>query len=352
MSLVDPGFWRDKRVLLTGHTGFKGAWTTLWLHAMGAQVHGLSLPPDTEPNFFTLAGLDKIVPGGLCDIRDAGAVSALVSRAQPDIVIHMAAQALVLRSVKDPILTFETNVAGTANLLEALRQVTSLSAVLVVTTDKVYENAESGHPFVESDPLGGHDPYSASKAAAEIVVQSFARTYFQARSIPVATARAGNVIGGGDFSADRVVPDIWRALKNNNPVRLRNPKATRPWQHVLDCIAGYLSFVQFLVRNRNSPAALNFGPDPELQLSVEQLVEEMQKAFGIKLGWVLDDGSKPREMQLLALDSRKARAELAWRDILPGHAAFKATAEWYQALERNEDMFAVSRQAIEEYMCQ
>lgn len=348
-SLVDPRFWRDKRVLLTGHTGFKGSWTTLWLQSMGAKIFGLSLLPKTEPSLFKLARIDEIVAEGICDMRDASAVMATIAAARPQIVIHMASQPLVRRSVCEPIETFSTNIMGTAHILEALRLAPDVLAVLVVTTDKVYENAEDGRAFVESDPLGGHDPYAASKAAVEIVTQSFARTYFESRGIPVATARGGNVIGGGDFSEDRVVPDIWRAMKRGEAIRLRYPHATRPWQHVLDCLAGYLAFTQALAERRTEARALNFGPDPSIQRSVANLVETMQAAMGMTQGWMLDEGPKPREMQSLALDSALARSSLRWQDALPGQKALEATAAWYLALERQEDMRAFSLRAIQEY---
>lgn len=348
-SLVDPRFWRDKRVLLTGHTGFKGGWTTLWLQSMGAKVSGLSLLPETEPSLFKLARIDEIVAEGICDMREAPAVAATIAAARPQIVIHMAAQPLVRRSVSEPVATFTTNVMGTANILEALRQTPDLLAVLVVTTDKVYENAEDGRAFVESDPLGGHDPYAASKAAVEIVTQSFARTYFETRGIPVATARGGNVIGGGDFSQDRVVPDIWRAMKRGEPIRLRYPHATRPWQHVLDCLSGYLCFTQALAERRTDARALNFGPDASVQLSVANLVETMQAAMGCRHGWLVDERPKPREMQSLALNSDLARTSLGWREVLSGGKILAATAEWYLALEHNEDMRAFSLRAIQEY---
>jgi CDP-glucose 4,6-dehydratase len=346
---VDPAFWRGKRVLLTGHMGFKGSWTALWLHAMGAHVSGLSLATDSTPRLFNLARMDEIVTGGMCDLRDSAKVAAIVAGARPQIVIHMAAQPLVRRSVAAPALTFETNVMGTLHLLEALRNAPGLLAVLAVTTDKVYENNEDGRPFKEHDPLGGHDPYSASKAAAEIVVQSYARTYFESAGIPVATARGGNVIGGGDFSQDRIVPDIWRAMKQGVPIKVRYPDATRPWQHVLDCIAGYICFTQALAERRTALRALNFGSDENEPLTVADLVGEMQAALGAPNGWVLDEGPKPREMQALSLDCSQARSELGWRNRLPGRAALTATAQWYLALERNEDMRAVTMRAIEEY---
>jgi CDP-glucose 4,6-dehydratase len=349
---VDAAFWRGKRVLLTGHTGFKGSWTSLWLNMMGARVFGLALPPDSAPSLFTLSGIDALVADGICDIRDRQAVCALVQEANPDIVLHMAAQPIVLRSIEQPLEAFDTNATGTANLLQSLRSAPAIKAILVVTTDKVYENNEAGQPFAEQDRLGGHDPYSASKAAAEIITQSFARTYFEAVGVPVATARGGNVIGGGDFSADRVVPDIWRALKRGEPIRLRHPNATRPWQHVLDCVSGYLCYAQALAEKRVDIRALIFGPRPEDRLSVAQLVEALQKAMNITDGWVQDQATRPREIQTLALDSRQARQLLGWREYLPGLAGLAATAQWYLAFDGGEDMRAFSQAAIERYMQQ
>ena len=346
---VDPTFWLGKRVLLTGHTGFKGSWMSLWLLNLGAHVSGLSLAPDSTPNLFALARIGEDITGGICDVCDAAGVAGLVASARPEIVIHMAAQSLVRRSIAAPVDTFAINVLGTVNLLEALRTTQGLKAVLVVTTDKVYENEEMGNAFRESDPLGGHDPYSASKAAAEIVVQSYARTYFEPAGIPLATARGGNVIGGGDFSEDRIVPDIWRAMTLAQPIKLRYPKATRPWQHVLDCVAGYLCFAQALAERRVDARALNFGPDPSDPLTVADIVAAMQSSLGTPTGWVEDVSPKPREMQALALDCRAARSLLGWRDQLPGLAALAATAGWYLALKRNEDMRAVTLRAIEEF---
>ena len=254
-----------------GIPGSKAAWMSCWLRSMGAQVSGLALAPDTSPNMFTLVRAGEGLENAICDLRDADAVAAIVAIARPDIVIHMAAQALVRRSVADPSETFATNVTGTVNLFEALRRSERLRVVLAVTTDKVYDNGGTCRTFVESDPLGGHDPYSASKAAMEIVVQSFARTYFEPAGIAVATARGGNVVGGGDFSEDRIVPDIWRAMSRGEPIRLRYPHAVRPWQHVLDCLAGYLCFAQALAGRRVAVRTLNFGPNSTDRMTVADL---------------------------------------------------------------------------------
>ena len=347
---IDPAFWRGRRVLLTGHTGFKGSWAALWLHRMGASVSGLSLAPETTPSLHVLARIGEIVDDGICDLRDGLSVEAAVQSANPEIILHLAAQALVRRSVRAPVATFASNVMGTVNLLDAARRLNSLRAILVVTTDKVYENSEAGHPFAEADPLGGHDPYSASKAAAEIVAASYARTYFSEGGVALGTARGGNVIGGGDFSADRIVPDVWRAMTRGEPVELRYPKATRPWQHVLDCLAGYLSYAQALAEGKAVPSSLNFGPAPESELPVAALVDGMQRALGAKQGWVPAPGPHPKEMQALALDSSLARSLLGWQDKLAGAAAIEATADWYLRLQRGENMRAVTEAAIEDYV--
>ena len=346
----DAAFWRGRRVLLTGHTGFKGGWAALWLRELGAEVFGLALAPDTEPNLHKLARIGEFIPGGIGDIRDACAVDAAIAAARPHIVLHMAAQPLVRRSVREPVDTFDVNVMGTARLLDALRGVDGVEAILVVTTDKVYENPERGDKFRESDPLGGHDPYSASKAAAEIVVSSYARTYFNERGIPLATARGGNVIGGGDFSEDRLVPDIYRAMKSDEPLVLRNPDATRPWQHVLDCLCGYLVYAEALAKGENPPRALNFGPSGGAETPVSTLADAMREAFGLAGGWTIAKGPQPREMKLLSLDCAAAKAALGFSDKLVGHAAVDATAQWYLALERGADMRAETARAIRDYM--
>jgi CDP-glucose 4,6-dehydratase len=348
--LVDPLFWSGRRVLLTGHTGFKGSWLTLWLQMMGAKVTGFSLAPETDPSLYALAGLDRDYPDSLGDIRDARALRAVVAKARPQIVLHMAAQPLVRRSVREPIETFDVNVMGTAHVLDALRDVEGLEAILIITTDKIYENPEHGLPFKESDPLGGHDPYSASKAAAELVTASYARTYFEARNVPVATARGGNVIGGGDFSEDRIVPDIYRAMRANTPLVLRNPNATRPWQHVLDCLEGYVAYAQALAQGRALPRAMNLGPVSAADVPVHVLADAMQQALGAAQGWVLAEGPQPREMQALSLDCTRAQQDLGFSDHLVGVKAIEATAKWYLAFSRGKDMRAYTLKSIEEHL--
>lgn len=347
---VDAHYWRGKRVLLTGHTGFKGTWATHWLSALGADISGLALAPDTTPNMFHLTCAQGSIAHHVCDIRNRSAVAAVIAQVEPELVLHMAAQPLVRRSVREPVDTFATNVMGTINVLDALRFAPQLKAVLVVTTDKVYENKESGTPFCEEDALGGHDPYAASKAACEIAVSSFARTYFAEKGIAVATARGGNVIGGGDFSEDRLVPDIWRATQRREALCVRYPNATRPWQHVLDCLAGYLIYLVALAENRTADRALNFGPEPGSPMTVAEIVASMQRALGSETGYVLDNGPKPREMQALTLNSDRARASLKWYDRLPGQAALQATAAWYQALAEGEDMQRFTLQQIDAFM--
>ena len=347
---IDRTFWRGKRVLLTGHTGFKGGWMAAMLAHLGAQVTGFALAPDTEPSLFELADIAARVPEGFGDLRDPQAVAATVQKTKPDLVLHLAAQALVRRAVREPVATFATNVMGTAHLLDALRSAEALQAVLVVTSDKVYENPERGEPFREGDALGGHDPYAASKAAAEIVTASFARTWFEGRGVAVGTARGGNVIGGGDFAADRIVPDIYRAMSGGHELVLRHPAATRPWQHVLDCIAGYLVYAQALAQRRDVPRALNFGPSGGAQIPVATLAAAMQQALGVKRGWRVVKSDEAPEMATLALDSTLARQSLGWSDRLPGEDAIRATADWYLAFNRGDDMVKFMAREIEDYL--
>lgn len=340
-------FWRGRRVLVTGHTGFKGAWLCLLLDGLGADVEALALAPKSEPCLWTLAGAH--IRSTIGDIRDATLVRATVEHCRPQIVLHLAAQALVRDSYRDPLGTYATNVLGTANLLEACRGVEDLRAVLVVTSDKVYENDGAGRAFAETDRLGGHDPYSSSKACTELVTASYRDSFFR-DGPPIATARAGNVIGGGDWSPERLIPDCLRALDAGDPVSLRYPQAVRPWQHVLDPLAGYLQFAEALAcRPGAAPQAVNFGPDPAALPTVAGLVDAFSACFGGKPGWVRDPRPQPPEAAALRLSSTLAARALSWRPRLDFAAALSWTIEWHRAMRAGEDMARVSRQQIRRY---
>lgn len=345
-ALPDPGFWAGKRVLLTGHTGFKGGWLLLWLQALGAKVTGMSLPPEGPESLFEAARLHALGGSHFCDLRNEAALSRLVAESRPQIVLHLAAQALVRQGYRDPAGTFATNVQGTVTLLAGLARQGGTEAILVVTSDKVYANDERGRAFAEEDRLGGHDPYSLSKAAAEFAVDAF-RAAGLSR---LATARAGNVIGGGDFGADRLVPDLWRAARAGNPILLRYPQATRPWQHVLDCLCGYLIFAERLAKGLEAPSSLNIGPDPGTPIPVSALVEVIGPAMGLAQGWRPDPlaASAPAEMRTLSLDPAKARA-LGIRDRLPGLLASRETAQWYADYAAGAEPRSLCEAAIARY---
>jgi CDP-glucose 4,6-dehydratase len=350
MSGGDADFWRGRRVLLTGHTGFKGSWAALWLKRAGAKVTGLALPPDTDPALFDLAGVDGDVDHHVVDLRDRSAVAEAVAGSRPEIVIHLAAQAIVNRAVREPVETFATNVLGAVHLLDALRSASGLAAILVVTTDKVYENAGDGKAFQEADRLGGRDPYSASKAAVEMAVRAYAETYFAPRGVALATARGGNVIGGGDFGEDRLVPDIFRAVRKGETLALRRPEAVRPWQHVLDCVAGYLAYAEALAVGRDVPCALNFGPAAGEKVPVSSVAEAVLSRLGASASWRHDPAKGGHDAATLVLDGTLARRRLGWENRLPGQLAIDWTAEWYQALARGDDMRAATMGQLESYL--
>lgn len=333
--MANASFWNGKRVLLTGHTGFKGSWLGLWLQEMGAQVSGLSLSPPTEPSLFRLLnGSRSPASEGIVDIRDRLAVAARVMVTRPEIVFHLAAQPLVRAAYRDPLTTYETNVQGTANLLDALRIAPDVRAVVVVTTDKVYENPETGVAFREGDPLGGHDPYSASKAAAEIVTASYRQSFFAARKVALATARAGNVIGGGDWAEDRLVPDAMRAWNSGTPLEVRRPDAVRPWQHVLEPLNGYLSLAERLWGDPDLAPAFNFGPDHTAAATVRQLLSVARDAYGegeTRFGTV-EEG--PHEAGYLMLDSSLATERLGYRPCWNLEETVTRTVDWYRRLKR------------------
>jgi CDP-glucose 4,6-dehydratase len=333
--VLSAGFWAGRRVLLTGHTGFKGAWTARWLARLGAKVSGLALAPAGTPNLYALMQASMKLTSAIVDLRDEEAVRGVVAVADPEIVLHMAAQALVPESFSAPVATWATNVMGTVILLDALRGRSALQAVVVVTSDKVY--AEGGTAaFAETAPLGGDDPYSASKAAAELAVASWRRS-FAKDGPPIATARAGNVIGGGDWSQDRLVPDLVRAVVAREKLALRNPDATRPWQHVLDPVAGYLMLAERLAQGATLPPALNFGPLPGEARTVRAMAERLLAGFGRPPDWRHAPASAIDERGHLALDAGLAQKSLGWRPRLDIDAAIAWTVEWYKAQQGGAD---------------
>ena len=347
MAAVNPGFWAGKRVLLTGHTGFKGGWAAIWLSRMGAHVTGLALAPDQTPSLFEQASVATRVDSRLADLRNPGEIVGALAGRSFDLVLHMAAQPIVRSSIKDPIGTFQTNVMGTANLLQALRGHATLQAVLVITSDKVYANHETGAAFVESDNLGGKDPYSASKAATEIIVQSFARSYFQ--TVPVGTARGGNVIGGGDFSRDRLVADIVRAAGAGESVTLRHPEATRPWQHVLDCLAGYFTHIEALATNPATPRALNFGPRPGgPEVTVGELATLGVDALKGQ-AWRHEVDPNSLEAKALAIDATLAKRSIGFESRLDAPEAVALTMDWYRRQAAGEDALSLCEAQIADY---
>jgi CDP-glucose 4,6-dehydratase len=349
VAALDPGFWGGKRVLLTGHTGFKGAWAAIWLNRLGAEVTGLALAPDQVPSLFDLAAVEEQARSLIVDLRDPVAVQAALAGKTFDLVLHMAAQPIVRTAIADPVATFASNVMGTVNLLQALRSQSDLMAALAITSDKVYANAETGRAFVEGDALGGKDPYSASKAATEIVVQSYAASYFEPAGVALATARGGNVIGGGDFSTDRIVADIVRAARGQGQVVLRHPEATRPWQHVLDCVAGYLVHLQALATDPGAPRALNFGPRPGgAEVTVGELATLGVAALGGK-PWRHEPDPASLEAQALSIDSGLAARTLGFQSRLDAPAAVALTMDWYRRQATGEDARSLCVEEIEDY---
>jgi CDP-glucose 4,6-dehydratase len=320
-----------RRVLLTGHTGFKGSWLTRWLLDLGADVTGYALGPDTEPSLFDDLDLGRAMDSRIGDVRDTATLTALVGEVRPEIVLHLAAQPLVRRSYAEPRYTFETNIMGTVNVLEAVRGCADTRVVVNVTTDKVYENPETGAAFSEDEPLGGHDPYSASKAGSEIVTASYRRSFFSDGADPaVASARAGNVIGGGDWAADRLVPDCARALAAGDPVIVRNPGSVRPWQHVLEPLSGYLHLAASLLNEPGLAGAFNFGPDPSMAATVGDLVDRFVAAWGDGAWETPEMAAQPHEAGQLRLDIEKSRRVLGWFPIWDFEQTVDRTARWYR----------------------
>jgi CDP-glucose 4,6-dehydratase len=347
---MKSGFWQGKRVFLTGHTGFKGGWLSLWLQQMGAEVYGFALAPSTTPNLFESAGVvSGMADSTIADIRDVDALTRALKQAQPEIVFHLAAQPLVRYSYKSPVETYAVNVMGTINLFEAIRASDTVRAVINVTTDKCYENREWEWPYRENEAMGGHDPYSSSKACSELVTAAYRRSFFEAQGVALASARAGNVIGGGDWSEDRLIPDFLRALDDNEPVVIRSPDAIRPWQHVLEPLSGYLTLAEKLYQDGdNFSCAWNFGPNDQDARTVGWIIERMvQRMPGAS--WRLDGAPKAHEAHTLKLDSSKAKNALGWQPKWNLEQALDRVVEWHQAWRLSNDMRVQCREQIVAY---
>jgi len=352
---VNPSFWRGKRVFLTGHTGFKGAWLSLWLQQLGANVTGYSLNPPTTPSLFEIAKVAEGMNSIVNDIRDGAALVKELKKDRSEIVIHMAAQSTVLQSYLDPVETYSTNVMGTVNLLDAVRQTSTVRAVLIVTTDKCYENKEWLWPYRENDPLGGYDPYSNSKGCAELVTAAYRNSFFNPTNytqhgVAVATARAGNVIGGGDWSKDRLIPSILLAFQNSKTVVIRNPQAERPWQHVLEPLSGYLNLTEKIFYDGEKyVGGWNFGPNEEDVRTVQWIVEYMINRWHKKVTWTLDNNYNPHEAENLRLDISKAKIKLGWAPKWKLEKALNSICDWQISWLNNMNMSEICINQINEF---
>ncbi len=347
---VTPDFWRGKRVFLTGHTGFKGGWLSLWLQSMGSKVHGYALDSSTEPNFFTVANVGKgMASSVIADIRDADKLRHAMQTARPEIIFHLAAQPLVLYSYAQPLETYEVNVMGTVHLFEAVRATPGVKAVVNITTDKCYENREWVWAYRETEAMGGFDPYSSSKGCAELVTAAYRCSFFEPAGIPLASARAGNVIGGGDWAENRLIPDFLRAIDAGTTLKIRAPQATRPWQHVLEPLSGYLGLAEHLfVKGETFAEGWNFGPSDEDARSVRWIVERLA-SLRPDMKWQCDETPQPHEAHYLKLDSSKAKSRLGWKARWRLHSSLQKTLEWHQAWRNGEDMHALTLTQIADY---
>lgn len=347
---MDGSFWRGKKVLVTGHTGFKGAWLSLWLHRVGAEVHGLSCGAATEPSLHGIARIDELVTGHEADIRDRGAVTRVFEAVRPQIVMHLAAQPFVRRSLRDPVETYETNVMGTVNVCEAARTTRDPPrALIVVSSDKCYENREWDWAYREDEAMGGRDPYSSSKGCAELVAAAYRRSFFAESETRLATARAGNVIGGGDWGEDRLVPDIMRAVLAGREVEIRHPDAIRPWQHVLNPLSGYARLAEALWADNAAASAFNFGPADGDARPVRDLVAMLSERWPEPIDWRVDDGPHPHEATFLKVDPSRAKTRLGWTPGWNLGQALDAIVDWYLALREGEDMRVVSEAQIKRF---
>ncbi len=353
--MIDKEFWKGKKVFLTGHTGFKGSWLCLWLHSLGAEVHGYALDPPTKPSLYELCGIQQLLRSTIADIRDRDTLTKALTSSRPEIVIHMAAQPLVRDSYRMPHETYEVNVMGTVNLLESIRACKTVKAVINITTDKCYENREWIWGYRENEPLGGYDPYSSSKACSELVTAAYRSSYFNPKDYPVhgvalASARAGNVIGGGDWATDRLIPDCVRAFLNGTKVVIRNPESIRPWQHVLEPLSGYLALGRKLYEE--GPAygdAWNFGPDEADAKPVRWIVERLSRKWGEGAHYLVDTENNPHEAHYLKLDCSKAKSKLMWRSRWDLPTALESIIEWTRAYSEKRDVKNVCLKQIGDY---
>ena len=352
---MNPAFWKGRKVLLTGHTGFKGSWLALWLQQVGAEVCGYSINVPTEPSLYETARIADGMASIMGDVRDLASLRAAIENATPEIVIHMAAQSLVRKSYAEPVSTYDTNVMGTVNVLEATRRTGSIRVVIIVTSDKCYDNDERQHGYAEEEAMGGHDPYSSSKACAELITSAYRKSFFNGTGTDrhrthVATARAGNVIGGGDWAEDRLIPDIVKASRLNTVLAVRNPQAIRPWQFVLDPLNGYLHLAERLWAD--GPAfsgAWNFGPDESEGKNVAHIVERLVRGLGSNAKWRHDGFQQPHEATNLKLDSSKARSRLSWVPVIDLSTTLEWIVEWYRGVEQTGDARSITLDQIDRF---
>jgi CDP-glucose 4,6-dehydratase len=353
--VVNPSFWNGRRVFITGHTGFKGSWLSLWLQNCGAEITGFSLPPPTQPNLFECTKVDRYMNSIIGDIRDVDSIEFAVKAASPEIVIHMAAQPIVRRSYIDPVETYLTNIMGTVNLLESIKQIQHAVAVVVVTSDKCYQNIGELRLYSEEDPLGGFDPYSSSKACAELVTCAYQKSYFNSKvnstnKILLASARAGNVIGGGDWAEDRLVPDCFSAFSKGEPIKIRNPFAIRPWQHVLEPLRGYIDLIENLyMYGQEFAEPYNFGPNIDDTLSVREIVSKLAIKWGDHANWEIDGQLHPSEAQILRLDISKSANKLGWRPVIDLDTALNLTVAWMREYNNGGNMYNFTMSQIKYY---
>ena len=348
---MNEKFWKNKKILITGHTGFKGSWLTIWLKKLGADITGFSKSIPTNPNLFEISNIEAEINSINGDVQDYQFLKETITKVEPEIVFHMAAQSLVIKSYSDPIETYSTNVMGTVNLLNAIKETKKSKIVINVTSDKCYENNESLEGYKEDDPMGGHDPYSSSKGCSELITKSFRESFFNSNTeenVALASVRAGNVIGGGDWAENRLIPDIIRSIKNNESVNIRNPNAVRPWQHVMDPLNGYISLAEKLYDNQTFSEGWNFGPEKNEIKSVSWIINKFDELWKNKIDWIVQN-NELHEATNLILNCQKAKSRLGWNSKINTELALKLTIEWYTKYFENKDMRKITEEQINEF---